>query len=75
MASVYDQDSGDKPLTAKVSSTMQKLQHKKLQTAKILRHSNSKVPKDTAAGEYEVKVTATDGKKIGTKKFTITIKE
>ncbi|KAI5534520.1 hypothetical protein TVAGG3_0398570 [Trichomonas vaginalis G3] len=74
LASVYDQDSGDKPLTSKgflhhnAEVATQKLQQQDLKTFKF------KVPKDTAAGEYEVKVTATDGKKIGTKKFTITIK-
>ncbi|KAI5534590.1 hypothetical protein TVAGG3_0399600 [Trichomonas vaginalis G3] len=74
LASVYDQDSGDKPLTAKVFFNNAEVATQEVANSKDLKTFKFKVPKDTAAGEYEVKVTATDGKKIGTKKFTITIK-
>ncbi|EAX78915.1 hypothetical protein TVAG_369130 [Trichomonas vaginalis G3] len=73
LASVYDQDSGDKPLTAKVFFNNAEVATQEVANSTDLKTFKFKVPKDTAAGEYEVKVTATDGKKIATKRFIIQI--
>ncbi|EAX87289.1 hypothetical protein TVAG_400000 [Trichomonas vaginalis G3] len=74
LATVYDQDSGDKPLTAEVFFNNAEVVSQEVANNRDLKTFKFKIPKDTKADDYEVKVTATDGKKIGTKKFTITIK-
>ncbi|EAY06397.1 hypothetical protein TVAG_152040 [Trichomonas vaginalis G3] len=75
LASAYDEDLGDKQLTAKVFFNNEEVATQEIANSKELKTIKFKVPSNTAAGQYQVKVTITDGKKIATKRFIIVIQD